>query len=135
MPDVLKRTSRRSCGRSVFSNAQTRDKDWPHAEYVERAYSWKPCSTIERAASRSDLRDDFPAVSREQAIAAFEQAKEALIAPEMGWASTKNGELLALAVAQFGVFLTVDRNLSYQQDLSAFDIAVVVMVPPGNRLN
>jgi hypothetical protein len=32
------------------------------------------------------------------------------------------------------VFLTVDRNLSYQQELSAFDIAVVVMVAPGDRL-
>jgi hypothetical protein len=32
------------------------------------------------------------------------------------------------------VFLTVDRNLSYQQDLSAFNIAVVVIVAPGNRL-
>jgi hypothetical protein len=26
------------------------------------------------------------------------------------------------------VFLTADRNLSYQQDVSAFDIAVVVLV-------
>jgi len=52
----------------------------------------------------------------------------------MGWASKKNGELLALAAAQFDVFLTADRNRSYQQDLSAFDIAVIVMVAPGNRL-
>ena len=52
----------------------------------------------------------------------------------MGWASKKNGELLTLAAAQFDIFLTVDRNLSYQQDLLAFDIAVVVMVAPGNRL-
>jgi len=52
----------------------------------------------------------------------------------MGWASRKNGELLTLAAAQFDAFLTVDRNLSYQQDLSAFDIAVVVMIASGNRL-
>jgi hypothetical protein len=52
----------------------------------------------------------------------------------MGWASKKNGELLTLAAVQFDVFLTVDRNLSYQQDLSAFNIAVVVMVASGNRL-
>lgn len=52
----------------------------------------------------------------------------------MGWASKKNGELLALAAAQFDVFLTADRNRSYQQDLSAFDIVVIVMVAPGNRL-
>ena len=33
----------------------------------------------------------------------------------MGWASKRNGELLALAAAEFDVFLTADRNLSYQQ--------------------
>ena len=54
-------------------------------------------------------------------------------APEMGWASRRNGELLALAVGQFDVFLTADRNLSYQQDVSAFDIAVVVLVARSNR--
>jgi len=52
----------------------------------------------------------------------------------MGWASKENGELLALASGRFDVFLTVDRNLSYQQDLTAFDIAVVVLVAPSNRL-
>ena len=35
--------------------------------------------------------------------------------PEMGWAGKENGELLALATGQFDVFLTVDRNLSFQQ--------------------
>ncbi len=53
---------------------------------------------------------------------------DARTVPEMGWASKRNGELLALAAAEFDVFLTVDRNLSYQQDVSAFDIAVVVLV-------
>ena len=54
-------------------------------------------------------------------------------APEMGWASKRNGELLALAVGQFEVFLTADRNVSYQQDLSSFDIAIVVLVARSNR--
>ena len=31
----------------------------------------------------------------------------------MGWASKRNEELLGLAVGQFDVFLTADRNLSY----------------------
>ena len=60
---------------------------------------------------------------------------ETRTAPEMGWASKRNGELLALAVEQFDVFLTADRNLSYQQDLSSFDIAVVVLVARSNRLD
>jgi hypothetical protein len=53
--------------------------------------------------------------------------------PEMGWASKQNGELLALAESDFDVFLTVDRNLSFQQDVNKFKIAVVVMVAKGNR--
>jgi hypothetical protein len=52
----------------------------------------------------------------------------------MGWASRENGELLRLAVGQFDVFLTVDRNLSYQQDVGQFDIRVVVLVARSNRL-
>ena len=53
----------------------------------------------------------------------------------MGWASKSNGELLALAAADFDVFLTSDRNLSHQQNLSAFDIAVVVLVAASNRID
>jgi len=53
--------------------------------------------------------------------------------PEMGWASKQNGDSLALAEREFDVFLTVDRNLSFQQDVNKFNIAVVVMVASGNR--
>ena len=56
-------------------------------------------------------------------------------APEMGWASKRNGELLALAVSHFDVFLTADRNLSCQQEVSVFDIAVVVLAARSNRLD
>jgi hypothetical protein len=41
--------------------------------------------------------------------------------------------LLALAVSQFEVFLTVHRNLSFQQDVGNLKIAVVVMVARGNK--
>ena len=41
-------------------------------------------------------------------------------ARQMGWTSIKNGELLALASEQFDVFVTVDRNLSFQQNLTSF---------------
>ena len=58
---------------------------------------------------------------------------EARTVPEMGWASKRNGELLTLAESQFDLFLTVDRNLSFQQDVSRFKIAVVVMVAKGNK--
>jgi hypothetical protein len=60
---------------------------------------------------------------------------DARTVPEMGWASKRNGELLALAAAEFDVFLAVDRNLSYQQDVSAFDIAVIVLVVRSNAID
>ena len=53
--------------------------------------------------------------------------------PEAGWASRRNGALLELAETRFDVFVTVDRNLSFQQDLRGSEIAVVVLVAKGNR--
>jgi hypothetical protein len=53
--------------------------------------------------------------------------------PQMGWAGITNGELMTLASGNFDVFLTVDRNLSYQQDVSKFDIAVLVLHAVSNR--
>jgi hypothetical protein len=54
--------------------------------------------------------------------------------PEMGWASKKNGELLALMVGQFDVFLTIDNNLEYQHTLSEVSIAFIVLVAHNNKL-
>ena len=51
----------------------------------------------------------------------------------MGWAGKQNGELLVLASREFDVFLTVDRNLSFQQEVNKSNIAVVVMVAKGNK--
>jgi hypothetical protein len=55
-------------------------------------------------------------------------------ARQMGWTTIKNGELLTLASGQFDAFVTVDRNLSFQQDLVSFSIAVVVLQAKTNRL-
>jgi hypothetical protein len=55
-------------------------------------------------------------------------------ARQMGWAAIENGELLALALQSFDVFLTVDRNLSFQQNVSTLPIAVVVLAARTNRL-
>lgn len=54
--------------------------------------------------------------------------------PQMGWATIKNGRLLALAENDFDVFLTVDRNLSFQQHIPKFKIAVLVIRARSNRL-
>jgi predicted nuclease of predicted toxin-antitoxin system len=57
---------------------------------------------------------------------------EAHTVPEMGWASKKNGELLALMAGKFDVFLTVDNNLQYQQNTSVTKIAFIVLVACNN---
>ncbi len=52
----------------------------------------------------------------------------------MKWTTIENGELLSLASEHFDVFVTVDRNLSFQQNLGAFPIAVIVLHANTNRL-
>ena len=37
---------------------------------------------------------------------------------EKGWAGMKNGELLRSAENEFDVWVTADRNIEYQQNLS-----------------
>jgi len=52
---------------------------------------------------------------------------------EMGWAEFKNGELIKAAEnAGFDIFITADKNLRYQQNLSERRIAVIEL--PTNRL-
>lgn len=56
-------------------------------------------------------------------------------AHQMGWAAITNGELLALASAQFDVFVTVDRNLAFQQNVDELPVAVIVLRAKSNRLS
>jgi predicted nuclease of predicted toxin-antitoxin system len=49
-------------------------------------------------------------------------------ASQQGWATLKNGDLLAAAeAAGFDVLLTTDKNLRYQQNLTGRKIAVVIL--------
>lgn len=49
-------------------------------------------------------------------------------AHELGWATLKNGELLEAAEdSQFDVFVTTDKNLQYQQNLTSRKISVIVL--------
>ena len=45
----------------------------------------------------------------------------------MGWSGVKNGKLLTLAAGDFDAFVTVEKNLPYQQNLTTLPIAVVVL--------
>ncbi len=59
---------------------------------------------------------------------------EVVTVQERGWHSKKNGELLAFAEKDFDLLLTTDRGIPHQQDLSRFDLAVVVLAAKSNRL-
>ena len=41
-----------------------------------------------------------------------------------GWASIKNGKLLALAVGEFDVLLTADKGMEYQQNPVTLPVAI-----------
>lgn len=51
---------------------------------------------------------------------------------ERGWGTCENGELLRLAEAEgFEVFVTTERNLRHQQNLSGRTIGIVVLTTPS----
>ena len=54
---------------------------------------------------------------------------------EQGWKGLKNGDLLVRAEPEFDVFLTIDRNLEYQQNLPRLRLGVVVAHVPDNRMD
>jgi hypothetical protein len=52
----------------------------------------------------------------------------------MGWSGVKNGHLLRRAEGAFDILITVDRNLSFQQHVIDFSLAVIVLSATSNRL-
>ena len=55
---------------------------------------------------------------------------------KMGWCGIQNGELMALAKQNgFDVFMTGDRNLSFQQNVARYGIAIVVLEAGGTDMN
>ncbi len=55
---------------------------------------------------------------------------------EMGWAGIKNGALINLIqAAGFDVFVTIDGNLEYQQNLRAINFAIIVLGAPDNTFD
>lgn len=47
---------------------------------------------------------------------------------ELGWTGKKNGELIALCLANnIEVLLTIDKNLEFQQNIKKYNITLVVL--------
>ena len=55
-------------------------------------------------------------------------------APELLWARLKDAELLRPADGDFGVFVTADGRLRYQQNLTRSRLAIVVLRARSTRL-
>jgi len=119
---------------------------------------------LEGGESVEEFLEAFPTVTREQAIAVIEAGKLKMLSlgphkmrilldeclewrlcralPDhdcvsvraMGWTGLTNGELRKKAAEDFDVFLTADSNLSFQQNLTRFDLAMIVLEPRTTRL-
>jgi len=54
---------------------------------------------------------------------------------ELGWTGLKNGEPLTRAAeAGFAAFITMDRNLQYQQNVGRLSLGIVLLRAPNNRV-
>jgi hypothetical protein len=53
---------------------------------------------------------------------------------QMRWGGLTNGMLLQKAQTKFDVFITGDANLTFQQNLTRFNIAVIVLEAGSTRL-
>ena len=69
-----------------------------------------------------------------RALKAHFVSHECRTVPEAGWAGKKNGELLKLAEGSYDVFLTLDKGMQYQQNLSGCAIAVLIVKTISNRI-
>jgi hypothetical protein len=53
---------------------------------------------------------------------------------EMGWRSLTNGRLMEAAAPHFDVFVTLDRNLQFQNPTGRYRLGIVVLVSRFNDL-
>lgn len=54
---------------------------------------------------------------------------------EKGWNGKKNGELLGLMTLDgFDAFITIDKNLRHQQNISRFPIQLFILDAPNNKI-
>ena len=62
----------------------------------------------------------------------FDPVVEVFTVEERGWKGMKNGALLRGAQSEFDVFVTMDKNVEYQQNLRAISMGFVVIHARSN---
>ena len=63
----------------------------------------------------------------------FDHDVEVVAVSERGWNGKRNGELLRAATAEFDAFVTMDRGIEYQQDLTTLSLGIVLVLARSNR--
>jgi hypothetical protein len=54
---------------------------------------------------------------------------------EMGWSGFKNGNLIGSAISiSFDILLTIDKNIFYQQNMSNYNIAIVILDVESSKI-
>jgi predicted nuclease of predicted toxin-antitoxin system len=63
----------------------------------------------------------------------FDEKHEVRTVRDMNWLGKKNGELLTLITDNhFDLFVTVDRNLPYQQNLQRLTLTIIILCAKDN---
>ena len=57
-----------------------------------------------------------------------------LTVPDAGLSGYKNGQLLRRITGDFDVFITIDKNIRYQQNLAAYDVAFALLRVRSNDI-
>ncbi|MEA1785610.1 hypothetical protein U1E44_05880 [Arenibacter sp. GZD96] len=64
----------------------------------------------------------------------FSETHEVLTVPEMGWSGIKNGDLLRkMQQKEMTVLLSVDKNMSHQQNLEKYNVCLLVFGAKDTR--
>ncbi len=53
--------------------------------------------------------------------------------PRQGWAGTTNGALLKKVEGEFDIFITLDSNLAFQQNLKNLSLCIIVIRAVNSR--
>lgn len=63
----------------------------------------------------------------------FAEDIEVLTVQDCRWKGLQDGELLRSAQAEFDVFVTTDKGIPFEQNLSSMSIAIVLLEARSNR--
>ena len=64
----------------------------------------------------------------------FSSDHEVWTVRDKGWLGKKNGELLQLMIQSgFELFVTIDRNLPYQQNITRLPVTIIVLCAKDSR--